>query len=152
MLGSAPAVLSPSELPAPLKETCLCPGGEWPALLGKPAGASLCHWGLSPSNSGMKYSISKPIWPQILNNFLQSALSEIKLILYFDFQSLIPASLLPSFSILVLNSREVLCVGYPTALIINANLERSLKTGETNKLDNDNREERSELLMNFSLS
>lgn len=38
------------------------------------------------------------------------------------------------------------------ALIINANLERSLKTGETNKLDNDNREERSELLMNFSLS
>lgn len=100
----------------------------------------------------MKYSISKPIWPQILNNFLQSALSEIKLILYFDFQSLIPASLLPSFSILVLNSREVLCVGYPTALIINANLERSLKTGETNKLDNDNREERSELLMNFSLS
>ena len=38
------------------------------------------------------------------------------------------------------------------ALIINANLERFLKAGETNKLDDSNREERSELLMNFSLS
>ena len=44
------------------------------------------------------------------------------------------------------------CMVYPTTLIIMANLERFLKTGETNKLNSNNiGEERSELLINFGL-
>jgi len=44
------------------------------------------------------------------------------------------------------------CMVYPTTLIIMANLERFLKTGETNKLNSNNiGEERSELLINFAL-
>lgn len=42
----------------------------------------------------------------------------------------------------------MLCMGYPTILIIKANLRRVLKTGETNKLDNI-REKREQLLINF---
>lgn len=85
---------------------------------------------------------------------LQSDQPEIKLTLYFDFQLSHSCLLPPLFLHMASNfkrGREVLYMRYPTTLIIKANLERFPKTGETNKLENNNMgRENMELLFSFS--